>query len=96
MAALVFKDKRERLLYELGGKKREHGIGRFCHNADEILVKDKIAAFGNHLYYVEFLQQVEKYKASENWYIMSCVLYYIINMRNKMDRRLKSYEKPPL
>ncbi len=43
----VVKDKRERLLYELGGKKREQGIGRFCHTADEMLVEGKIAASGN-------------------------------------------------
>lgn len=67
----VVKDKRDRLLYELFGKKREQGIGRFCHNADKMLVKGKIAASGNHLYYDEILQEVEKYKVSGNWYIMS-------------------------
>lgn len=67
----VVKDKRDRLLYELFGKKREQGIGRFCHNADKMLVKGKIAASGNYLYYDEILQEVEKYKVSGNWYIMS-------------------------
>ncbi len=58
-------------MYELGGKKREQGIGRFCHNADEMLVKGKITASENYLYYDEILQEVEKYKVSGNWYIMS-------------------------
>ena len=38
----VVKSKQDRLLFELGGKKRRDGVGRFCHNAEEILRPEKI------------------------------------------------------
>ena len=42
----VIKEKRGRLLFELNGKKRRDGIGRFCHGADEILIGRKIILSG--------------------------------------------------
>lgn len=38
----VIKEKQERLLFELGGKKRRDGIGRFSHNTDELIKPNKI------------------------------------------------------
>lgn len=44
----TFLDKRycERVIYELGSKKRRDGIKRFCHNAEIILRSDKILRGG--------------------------------------------------
>ncbi len=42
----VRREKRERLLFELAGKKRREGIGRFCHGAEDLLMKEKIIASG--------------------------------------------------
>lgn len=42
----IRREKRERLLFELAGKKRREGIGRFCHGAEDLLMKEKIIACG--------------------------------------------------
>lgn len=43
----IIKRLQDRLWYELCGKKRKNGISRFCHNADDILKKDKIILSGD-------------------------------------------------
>lgn len=67
----IVKDKRDRLLFELCGKKRVSGIGRFCHYADEMLLKEKIIVFGNHLHYDEIIKIIEQYGVSEQWHIIA-------------------------
>ena len=42
----IVKEKRERLLFELSGKKRRDGIGRFCHSAEDLLIADRIGFSG--------------------------------------------------
>ena len=42
----VQREKRERLLYELNEKKRRVGVGRFCHGAEDLQIKEKIVANG--------------------------------------------------
>jgi hypothetical protein len=39
--------KQDRLLFELGGKKRRDGVGRFCHNEEDILKPEKIMMSGD-------------------------------------------------
>lgn len=67
----IVKNRRDRLLFELNGKKRLDGIGRFCHNADDLLQKEKILASGNDLYYDEIVRTVGKFHVSKQWYIMA-------------------------
>lgn len=67
----VVKEKRDRLLYELSGKKRRNGIGRFCHNAEDMLLQAKIIARGNHLYHDEIMRTAEEYGISGTWYIIA-------------------------
>ena len=67
----IIKNKQDRLLFELSGKKRQNGIGRFCHNADDYLIKDKIKLSGNKLYYDEIIEIAEKYCSSKQWYIIA-------------------------
>lgn len=55
----------------MSGKKREKGIGRFCHDAGEMLIKEKIAAYGIHLYHDKIMKITEEYGASEKWHIMA-------------------------
>ena len=45
----IIKSKRERLLYELCGKKRRDGIDRFSHNTDTLLIESKIKLKGQHI-----------------------------------------------
>lgn len=67
----IVKNIRERLLFELSGKKRQNGIGRFCHNADDLLIKDKIILSGNELFHDEIIKTAEKYNISKQWYIIA-------------------------
>lgn len=67
----IVKNIRERLLFELSGKKRQDGIGRFCHNADDLLLKEKIILSGKELFHNEIVKTVEKYDLSKQWYIIA-------------------------
>lgn len=67
----IIKNIRERLLFELSGKKRPNGIGRFCHNADDLLIKEKIILSGNELFHDEIIKTAEKYNSSKQWYIIA-------------------------
>ena len=67
----VKKNKQERLLFELSGKKRQHGIGRFCHNAEEMIKADKIVMSGNKLFADEILAVAKKYRVSGSCYIIA-------------------------
>lgn len=46
----IVKDKRQRLLFELQGKKRAEAIGRFCHGADVLLMASKIKLQGQYIF----------------------------------------------
>ncbi len=45
----IIKNKRDRLLFELCGKKRRDGIDRFSHFADNLLIEAKIKLKGQHI-----------------------------------------------
>ena len=64
-------NKRDRLLFELNGKKRQAGIGRFCHNADDLLLKEKIIKSGRDLSRDEIVKAVEKLNSSKHWHIIA-------------------------
>ena len=42
----IVSSRRERLAFELFGQKRRDGIGRFCHNADELIRKTTVIRAG--------------------------------------------------
>lgn len=45
----IIKNKRDRLLFELCGKKRRDGIDRFSHCADNFLIEAKVKLKGQHI-----------------------------------------------
>ena len=45
----IIKNKRDRLLFELCGKKRRDGIDRFSHCADNLLIEAKIKLKGQYI-----------------------------------------------
>ena len=47
--AYIKKSKRERLLFELWGKKRLDAVGRFCHCVDDLLVESTIMMSGKYI-----------------------------------------------
>ncbi len=61
----------DRLIFELGGKKRKQAIGRFCHNAEDIIKTDRIVSSGTKIFMDEILTLAKKYNASGECYIMA-------------------------
>lgn len=80
----IKKEKQDRLLFELSGKKRQHGIERFCHNAEDMIDTERIAYSGNNLLPDEILKITKQYKMPE-----SC---YIIAYQKELDKKYVSFE----
>lgn len=64
----VRREKRERLLFELHGRHRREGVGRFCHGAEDLLMKEKIIASGP-LNITQIRSYVERYAPKETGYL---------------------------
>ena len=64
----VRREKRKRLLFELAGKKRRESIGRFCHSAEDLLMKEKIIESGP-LNITQICSWVEHYAPKETCYL---------------------------
>ena len=67
----IKKEKQDRLLFELSGKKRQHGIERFCHNAEDMIDTERIVYSGNNLLPDEILKITKQYKVPESCYIIA-------------------------
>ena len=67
----VIKNKQDRLIFELSGKKRRDGLGRFCHNTEEIINPDRIVSHGNKLFFDEISAIAKQYNAPGSCYIMA-------------------------
>ena len=80
----IKKEKQDRLLFELSGNKRQHGIERFCHNAEDMIDTERIAYSGNNLLPDEILKITKQYKVPE-----SC---YIIAYQKELDKKYVSFE----
>ena len=65
----IIKNKRDRLLFELCGKKRRDGIGRFSHNAEALLKETKIRLKGQYI--LKDLQNVIATTDSHKCYVIS-------------------------
>ena len=81
----IKKEKQDRLLFELSGKKRQHGIERFCHNAEDMIDTERIVYSGNSLFPDEILKITKQYKVPE-----SC---YIIAYQKELDKKYVSFEE---
>ena len=67
----IKKAKQDRLLFELSGKKRKHGIERFCHSAEDMINTERIIYSGNDLFPDEILKITKQYKVPESCYIIA-------------------------
>ena len=86
IARFLRKEKRERSLYEIGGKKRQAGIGRFCHDAASMLEPSVIVACGrlSEDEIVQTVRQCDEFAVQHlNWYIMAHA--------KELDRRICSF-----
>lgn len=80
----IKKEKQDRLLFELSGKKRQHGIERFCHNAEDMIDTERIVYSGNNLLPDEILKITKQYEVPE--------LCYIIAYQKELDKKYVSFE----
>ena len=80
----IKKTKQDRLLFELIGKKRQHGIERFCHNTEDLIDTERIAYSGNNLFLDEILRIIKQYKVPESCYIIAC--------QKELDKKHVSFE----
>lgn len=62
---------RQRLSYELFGRKRRNGLGRFCHNARDMLIENRIAAIGKNISKNEIHKLQPNSCKNKRCYIMS-------------------------
>lgn len=67
----ISKRMQDRLIFELGGKKRQQGIGRFCHNTDEIIKLDRIVSSGTDIFFDDILTLAKQYNVSGECYIIA-------------------------
>ena len=88
IARFLRKDIWERLLYEIHGKKRRKGIGRFCHEAESILKESAVVAHGrlSEEEILQTVQQCDQFSMQHlNWYIMAYA--------KELDRKLCSFRE---
>ncbi len=65
----IIKNKRDRLLFELCGKKRKNCIGRFSHCADTLLIEAKVKLKGQYI--SEDLRQIVATTDNHKCYVIS-------------------------
>ncbi len=83
----IVKNKRERLLFELQGKKRSDAIGRFCHRTDELLMNEKVKVKGPYI-----LDEIEaRIRASSTG--MCYVISFFPELDGKVFRKKEVMEK---
>lgn len=75
----IIKSQKDRLLFELSGKKRQDALGRFCHDTENIIKPDRIVSSGDTLFSDEILDVAKQYNVSG--------LCYIIAYNKDLDRR---------
>ena len=79
----IISNKRERLLFELQGKKRQEGVGRFCHCADNLLMQSTIKAHGKDIT-LELQKQIT---------ISKCSKCYVISFFEELDGKIFDKEE---
>ena len=65
----IVKNRQERMLFELRGKRREDAVWRFCHRSDEMLIESRIKACGPKIEQV--LRQRIAQSRAEKCYVIS-------------------------
>jgi len=65
----IARNKRDRLLIELQGKRRQEGVGRFCHCTDTLLMQNTIQVSGKYI--TQELQKQIAMSKSNKCYVIS-------------------------
>lgn len=67
----IVKNKKDRLIFELSDKKRQEGIGRFCHNTEDLLIQKKIIAKSDNMILENAEKTVHRLTSEKSAYIMA-------------------------
>lgn len=67
----IVKERRERIRFELGGKKRRDALSRFCHNSEDFLIMNRIIYSGNDISPNALTKLAEENCKSKLCYIMA-------------------------
>jgi len=71
----IVKRMQERLLFELNGKKRINGIGRFSHNTDNLITVENIILKSNQISKDEIISLIGKFQLTNKCYIVAYNVY---------------------
>lgn len=67
----IVKERRERLRFELCGKKRRDALSRFCHNSEDLLLMNRVVYSGNDISQKALIKLAEENCQSSKCYIMA-------------------------
>lgn len=67
----IVKERRERIRFELGGKKRRDALSRFCHNSEDFLIMNRVIYSGNDISPNALIKLAEENCKSKLCYIMA-------------------------
>lgn len=81
----IVNERRERLRYELNGKKRRDALSRFCHNSENFLMMNKVIYSGTKISKDDLIKL-----AKEKCKNKSC---YIIAYNNDIDGIVCGFEE---
>ena len=83
---------RKRLMFELSGKKRYDGIGRFCHEADEILDLRYAYEVGKDIYHAELKKYLTEnnYRFNNDCYYFDAYCGEYLDVEEAIDRSMRN------
>lgn len=67
----IVKERRERLRYELNGKKRRDALSRFCHDSENLLMMNRVIYSGNDISQNALIKLAEENCKGKLCYIMA-------------------------
>ena len=83
---------RRRLMFELSGKKRDEGMRRFCHNANEILDLRYVYKAGKDIYYAELKTYLKAlyYKFNNDCYYFDYYCGEYLETEDAIERNMSN------
>ena len=67
----IVKERRERIRFELDGKKRRDALSKFCHDSEDLLMMNRVVYSGNDISQNALIKLAEENCKSKLCYIMA-------------------------
>lgn len=67
----IVRERRERIRFELGGKKRRDALSKFCHDSENLLMMNRVIYSGNDISQSALIKLAEENCKSKLCYIMA-------------------------